>query len=42
MSVYSKDFDETIYMPFLIKDDELLEKYNEVWEKAKVKPQKRI
>ena len=32
MSAYRKDFDETKYMPFLIKDDELLEKYNETWE----------
>ena len=28
MSAYSRDFDETKYMSFLIKDDELLEKYN--------------
>ena len=35
MSAYSKDFDETKYMSFLIKDDELLEKYNEIWEKVK-------
>ena len=26
-----KDFDETKYMSFLIKDDELLGKYNEIW-----------
>ena len=26
---------ETRYMSFLIKDDELLEKYNEIWEKVK-------
>ena len=26
MSVYRRDLDETIYMSFLIKDDELLEK----------------
>ena len=32
---YRRDFDETKYMPFLIKDDELLEKYNEIWEKVK-------
>ena len=31
MSAYRKDFDET----FLIKNDELLEKYNEIWEKVK-------
>ena len=35
MSAYKKDFDETKYMSFLIKDDELLEKYNEIWKKAK-------
>ena len=34
MSAYSRDFDETKYMYFLIKDDELLEKYNGIWEKA--------
>ena len=27
--------DETKYMFFFIKDDELLEKYNKIWEKAK-------
>ena len=35
MSAYRKDFHETKYMSFLIKDDELLEKYNEIWEKVK-------
>ena len=30
-----KDFDETKYMSFLIKDDELLEKCNKIWEKIK-------
>ena len=35
MSPYRKDFDETKYMSFLIKGNELLEKYNEVWEKVK-------
>ena len=35
MSAYIKDFDETKYLSFLIKDDELLEKYNEIWEKVK-------
>ena len=34
MSAYNKDFDETKYISFLIKDDELLEKYNEIWEKS--------
>ena len=35
MSAYRKEFDETKYMSFLIKGDELLEKYNEIWEKVK-------
>ena len=30
-----RDFDETKYISFWIKDDELLEKYNEIWEKVK-------
>ena len=30
ISAYRKDFDETKYKAFLIKDDELLEKYNEI------------
>ena len=32
MSAYRRDLDESKYMSFLIKDDELLEKYNENWE----------
>ena len=35
MSAYRKDFDETTYIYFLIKDDDLLEKYNEIWVKVK-------
>ena len=35
MSAYRRDFDETKYMSLLIKDDDLLEKYNEIWEKVK-------
>ena len=35
MSSYKKDFDETTYMSFWIKDHELLEKYNEIREKVK-------
>ena len=35
MRAYRKDFDETKYVSFLIKDDELLEKYNELWENVK-------
>ena len=30
ISLYWRDFDETEYMSFLIKDDELLEKYNKI------------
>ena len=30
MCAYRKDFNETEYMSFLIKDDKLLEKYNEI------------
>ena len=39
MTAYRKDFDETKYVSFLMKDDELLEKYHEIWEKQS---QKRI
>ena len=35
MSAYRRDFDETKYIYFLIKDGELLEKYNEIWKKVK-------
>ena len=31
---YKRAFDETKYV-FFIKDDEFLEKYNEIWEKVK-------
>ena len=31
MSAYRRDFDETKYVYFLIKDYELLESYNEIW-----------
>ena len=34
MSGYVKLFDETKYISFLIKDSELLGKYNEIWNKA--------
>ena len=30
MAAYRKDFDKAKFMYFLIKDDELLEKYNEI------------
>ena len=35
MNSYRRDFDETKYMTLLIKDDGLLEKYNEMWKKVK-------
>ena len=35
MNAYRKNFDETKYMSFLIKDDELLKKYNKFWKKVK-------
>ena len=44
MTAYRKDFDETKHISFLIKGDELLQTYNEIWEKVKnyVKKRKRI
>ena len=35
ISAYRRESDETKCMSFLIKDDELSEKYNEIWEKVK-------
>ena len=35
MSGYRRHFDENKHISFLIKDDELLKKYNEIWEKVK-------
>ena len=35
MNAYRREFDETKYMSFLIKDEELFEKYNKTWEKVK-------
>ena len=34
MNAYRKDFDETQCISFLIKDNKLSEKYNEIWEKS--------
>ena len=34
MSACRKDFDETKYMSFSIKNNELLKKYNEIWKKV--------
>ena len=33
MRAYRKDFEETKYISFLIKDNELIEKHNEIWGK---------
>ena len=35
MTAHRKDFDETKFILFLIKDHKLLEKSNEIWEKLK-------
>ena len=35
MNAYRKDFGETKYISFLIKNDGLLAKYSEIWEKVK-------
>ena len=35
ISAYKRHFDETKYISFLVRDDELLEKHNEIWEKVK-------
>ena len=35
MSAYRREFDENKLMSFLIKDNELLEKSNEMWDKVK-------
>ena len=42
MSAYKKDFDETKHKAFLIKDDELLKKYNEILEKVKLISKKNL
>ena len=42
MNAFRRDFDETKYIYFLTKDDKLLEKYNEIWEKVKNSIKKRI
>ena len=34
MSAYRRGFDKTKCMSFLIKDEKLLEKYNEIWKKV--------
>ena len=42
MSPYRRDIDESKYMSFLIKEDELLEKYKEDWEKVKTSIKKSL
>ena len=34
---YKREFDEIKYISLLIKDDELLERYNEIWGKISIK-----
>ena len=34
MNAYRRDFDKTKFMSFLMKDEKLLEKYNEIWRKV--------
>ena len=34
MSAYIRDLDETKYMSFFLKDNDSLEKYNEIWDKV--------
>ena len=34
MIVYRRNFDESKYMSFLIKDNELLKNYNEIWDRV--------
>ena len=42
-SVYVKNYDgQTKWMYFLIEDDDLLEKYNTIWDKASADIKKRI
>ena len=42
-SAYVKDYDgETNWMYFLIEDDDVLEKYNTIWDKVYADMKKRI
>ena len=36
MKAYRKGFDETKYISFFIKNDELVEKYDEIWKNVKI------
>ena len=42
MTTYRKDLDQTKYMSFMIKDDKILEKYNELGEKLKIVPKEKL
>ena len=42
MSSYRKDFDVAKYMSFLIKDDELLEKYKKIGRRLKIVSRKNL
>ena len=36
MSEYARSFDETKCLSFSIKDDELLQKYNKIWNNVRI------
>ena len=42
MGSYRTDFDESKYVSFLTKNDELLEKYNEIWKKSAIASKKNL
>ena len=42
MRAYRRDFYETKYMSFLIKDDELIEKYNKFWKELEIVSKKNL
>ena len=42
MISYRRDFDESKYVSFLTKNDELLEKYNEIWKKSAIASKKNL
>ena len=42
MSVYRRDLMNLNISLFLVKDDELLEKYNEIWEKLEIASKKKL
>ena len=42
MNAYRRGFDRTKCMPFLVIEEKLFEKYNEIWKKSQQHCQKRI